>query len=184
MAWRPLIENLKSLNRSPTHFCFRTSGIFSTENDSGPTETEWLRKINKARINPSPLRPLRGAIFVEKGDRGDRGRDVLENAARVVKETRFATNSGMGSVTMVKTCKDCPFKHVRDPKPRSTTPKKKGRGKKGRSPSQNRKSKEEMTKIPCTYFQQGNCTRGTSAFTNTRKLLPPQRNPKGPIALH
>ena len=32
-----------------------------------------------------------------------KGVDALENAARVARETRFATSSGMGSVTKVKT---------------------------------------------------------------------------------
>ena len=66
MTLRLLTEHPKSLDRSPTHFCFKTLRIFSTENDSGPTETGWLRKLNKVRINPSPLRPLRGAILEAK----------------------------------------------------------------------------------------------------------------------
>ena len=38
------------------------------------------------------------------------------------------------------------------------------------SPSESRKSKEEMAKIPYTYFQQGNCRRGISALTNMRTV--------------
>ena len=171
-----LIEHPKSLNRSPTHFCFKTSGILSTKNDSGPTETGWLRKINKARINPSPLRLLRGAILEAKGTEEIEDADILENAARVVRETRFCYKFRDGKCDKGR---DFPFKHVKEPKPRSTTPKnKKRRGKEARSPSENRKSKEEMAKIPCTYFQQGNCRRGDKCFYKHEKVAAPMKKPK------
>ena len=87
--------------------------------------------------------------------------------ARVEKGDKIcyaATNSGMANV---KSGKDCPYKHVKDSS-RSGTPKRKGKGKGGsRSGSPNRKSKEEMAKIPCTYFQQGKCRRGDKCFLQT-----------------
>eukprot|EP00435_Cladocopium_sp_Y103_P036206 s1446_g9.t1 len=67
----------------------------------------------------------------------------------------------------------CPYKHVKEPKPRSNTPKGKGKGnRKGRSPSKTKLSKEEMAKIPCTYFQQGNCRRGDKCFYKHEKAVP------------
>ena len=147
-----------------------------TESDSDQTGTGWLRRTSKALTNLSPLRPLRGAILVVKVV--VEIVDVPGNAVRAPRVTRFATSSGMGSVTKGR---DCPFKHVKEPKPRSGTPKnKKGRGKKGRSPSENRKSKEEMAQIPCTYFQQGNCRRGDKCLYKHEKVAAPTKEPKRP----
>eukprot|EP00435_Cladocopium_sp_Y103_P044832 s114_g12.t1 len=73
----------------------------------------------------------------------------------------------------------CPYKHGKDPKPRSNTPKngKKGNGK-GRSPSKTKLSKEEMAKIPCAYFQQGNCHRGDKRFYKHEKAAPTTKDAK------
>ena len=73
--------------------------------------------------------------------------------------------------------KDCPYKHVKESS-RSGTPKKKGKGKGGRSASSNRKSKEEMAKIPCTYFQQGKCRRGDKCFHKHEVAAAPTKDPK------
>ena len=78
----------------------------------------------------------------------------------------------------VKREKDCPYKHVKDTS-RSGTPKKKGKGKgNGRSASPSRKSKEEMAKIPCTYFQQGKCRRGDKCFYKHEIAAAPTKDPK------
>ena len=77
--------------------------------------------------------------------------------ARVQRGIRYVTSFGMANGRKERTV---PYKHVKDSS-RSGTPKKKGKGKgSGRSVSPTRKSKGEMAKISCTYFQQGKCRRG------------------------
>ena len=63
--------------------------------------------------------------------------------------------------------KKCPFKHVKDDKSRTQSPKRT----KTRSPSRGKKddkgkkmSKEEMARTPCIYFAQGKCRRGDKCF--------------------
>ena len=68
-----------------------------TESDSDQTGTGWLRRTSKALTNLSPLRPLRGAILVVKVV--VEIVDVPGNAVRAPRVTRYATSSGMGSVT-------------------------------------------------------------------------------------
>ena len=135
-----------------------------------------VEKNRQGSDKSQPAAPAQGGNPRGKGDRGDRGRG----------RSRERSQSGKGDKICYKfrdgKCdkgKDCPFKHVKDSKPRSTTPKnKKGRVKKGRSRSENRKSKEEMAKIPCTYFQQGNCRRGDKCFYKSEKVAAPTKEPK------
>ena len=61
----------------------------------------------------------------------------------------------------------CPFKHVKDDKARTQSPKRN----RTRSPSKGKKddkgknmSKEEMAKTPCIYHAQGQCRRGDKCF--------------------
>ena len=65
--------------------------------------------------------------------------------------------------------------HVRVRRPRSGRPKKtskKGKGKgKFRSASSTKMSKEEMARILCTYFQQGNCRRDAKCFCKHEKAV-------------
>ena len=63
--------------------------------------------------------------------------------------------------------KKCPFKHVKDDKSRTQSPKRN----RTRSPSKGNKddkgkkmSKEEMAKTPCIYHAQGKCRRGGKCF--------------------
>jgi len=63
--------------------------------------------------------------------------------------------------------KKCPFKHVKDDKSRTQSP----RRNRTRSPSKGNKddkgkkmSKEEMAKTPCIYHAQGKCRRGDKCF--------------------
>ena len=63
--------------------------------------------------------------------------------------------------------KKCPFKHVKEDKSRTQSP----RRNKTRSPSRGNKddkgkkmSKEEMAKTPCIYHAQGKCRRGDKCF--------------------
>ena len=63
--------------------------------------------------------------------------------------------------------KKCPYKHVKDDKARTQSP----RRTKTRSPSRGNKddkgkkmSKEEMAKTPCIYHAQGKCRRGDTCF--------------------
>ena len=123
-----------------------------------------IEKNKQGSDKPQPAAPAQGGNPRGKGDRGDRGRG----------RSRERSQGGKGDKTCYKfkggKCdkgKGCPFKHAKDPKPRSTTPKKKGRGKKGCSPSEKQKSKLEMAKI---LIAGG----GTRAFTIMIKLLPPQ----------
>ena len=81
------------------HFCFKTIGICLTESDSDQTGPGWLRRTSKALTNLSPLRPLRGAILVAKVVVVILDEDVPGSALRAPRVTRYATSSGMGSVT-------------------------------------------------------------------------------------
>ena len=145
--------------------------IFWIEKDSVQTETESLKRTSRPK-SLSPLHPLRGAKIAAK-------ERVIEVDPVVVAQ------SGKGDKICYKfrdgKCekgKDCPYKHVKDSS-RSGTPKKKGKGKGGsRSGSPNRKSKEEMAKIPCTYFQQGKCRRGDKCFYKHEVAAAPTKDPK------
>ena len=127
---------------------------------------------NKQTEKPQPAAPAQGGKDRGKG-KGDRGR------------SRGRSQSGKGDRICYKfrdgKCekgKDCPYKHVKDSS-RSGTPKKKGKGKGGsRSGSPNRKSREEMAKIPCTYFQQGKCRRGDKCFYKHEVAAAPTKDPK------
>ena len=63
---------------------------------------------------------------------------------------RYVTSFGMVNVRKERTVPTNMSRIPQDLGP----PKKKGKGS-GRSASPSRKSKEEMAKIPCAYFQQG-----------------------------
>ena len=127
---------------------------------------------NKQTEKPQPAAPAQGGKDRGKG-KGDRGR------------SRGRSQSGKGDRICYKfrdgKCekgKDCPYKHVKDSS-RSGTPKKKGKGKGGgRSGSPNRKSREEMAKIPRTYFQQGKCRRGDKCFYKHEVAAAPTKDPK------
>ena len=63
--------------------------------------------------------------------------------------------------------KNCPYKHVKDDKARTKSPRRKNT----RSPSRGNKgdkgkklSKEEMAKTPCIYYAQGKCNRGDKCY--------------------
>ena len=101
--------------------------------------------------------------------------------ARVEKGIEYATSLGMASAKRAKTV---PTSMSRIPQD-LVHPKKKGKGKGGsRSGSPNRKSREEMAKIPCTYFQQGKCRRGDKCFYKHEVATAPQRIQSVQIALH
>ena len=98
-----------------------------------------IEKNKQGSDKPQPAAPAQGGNPRGKGDRGDRGRG----------RSRECSQSGKGDKICFKfkdgNCdkgKDCPFKHVKDPKPRSITPKnKRGRGKKEEGPITIRESK-------------------------------------------
>ena len=67
--------------------------------------------------------------------------------------------------------KNCPYKHVKDDKARTKSPRRKNT----RSPSRGNKgdkgkklSKEEMAKTPCIYHAQGKCNRGDKCYLKAR----------------
>ena len=96
--------------------------------------------------------------------------------ARAERGIKYATSSGMASAKRVKTVPTSMSKIPQDLVP---PPKRKGKGKGGsRSGSPNRKSKEEMAKIPCTYFQQGKCRRGDKCFYKHEVAAAPTKDPK------
>ena len=78
--------------------------------------------------------------------------------------------------------KKCPYKHVKDDKARTQSP----RRTKTRSPSRGNKddkgkkmSKEEMAKTPCIYHAQGKCRRGDKCFYKHDDKVPlPPKTPK------
>ena len=107
--------------------------------------------------------------------------DALENAARVARETRFATSSGMGSVTKVKTAHSSMSrvpKHIQLLQRRRVGVRRAVHHQKIENP------KGRWQRSLAHTSNREIAGGGTSAFTNMRKLLPPQMNPKGPIALH
>ena len=109
-----------------------------------------------------------GAILVEKATEVMEGVDALENAAKVARETRSATSSGMGSVTKVRTAQSSMSRipnHVQPLQRRRVRAKRAVHHQKIENP--NRRWQRS-----CTYFQEGNCRRWVSALTNMRKLLP------------
>ena len=120
--------------------------------------------------------PAQGGKDRGKG-KGDRGRS--RDRSHSTKRDKICYKFRDGKCEKGK---DCPYKHVKDTS-RSGTPKKKGKGS-GRSASPSRKSKEEMAKIPCAYFQQGKCPRGDKCFYKRETQLHPQRIPNEQIALH
>ena len=121
-----------------------------------------VEKNKHGSDKPQPAAPAQGGNPRGKGGRGDRGRGRSRERSESTKGDKICYKFRDGKCDKGK---DCPFKHVKDPKPRSGTPKnRKGRGKKGRSPSEGRKSKEEMAKILCTYFQQGKLQEGGQVF--------------------
>ena len=103
------------------HICFKTLGICLTESDSDQTGTGLLRRTSKDLTNLSPLRPLRGAILVEKVVVVIVDEDAPGNVVRAPRVTRFATSSGMGSVTKVGTAHSSMSRNPsRDQVPRKT----------------------------------------------------------------
>ena len=123
---------------------------------------------NKQTEKPQPAAPAQGGKDRGKG-KGDRGRS--RGRSQSAKGDKICYKFWDGNCEKGK---DCPYKPVKDAS-RSGTAKKKGKGKgSGRSVSPTRKSKEEMAKIPCTYFQQG----------NVKMQLHPQRIRNEQIALH
>ena len=141
-----------------------------------------VEKTKQGSDKPQPAAPAQGGNPRGKGDRGDRGRGLLENAARVVQEAKFATNLGMGSVTKVRTADSS----------MSRTPNHDQLPQRTRRVGVRRADHHQRIESPRRRWQTSLAHTsnreiaggGTSAFTNMRKLLPPQRNPKGPIALH
>ena len=113
---------------------------------------------NKQTDKPQPAAPAKGGKDHRKGDRGN-------SRGRSQKGEKICFKFRDGKCDKGK---DCPFKHVKEPRRDRSTSSKKGKKGKGRgrsrSPSSTKLSKEEMAKIPCTYFQQGNCRRGDECF--------------------
>ena len=126
---------------------------------------------NKQTEKPQPAAPAQGGKDRGKG-KGDRGRS--RGRSQSTKGDRICYKFRDGKCEKGK---DCPYKHVRESS-RSGTPKKKGKGKGNKSSSPNRKSKEEMAKIPCTYFQQGKCRRGDKCFYKHEVAAAPAKDPK------
>ena len=125
---------------------------------------------NKQTEKPQPAAPAQGGKDRGKG-KGDRGRSRGRSQSAKGDKICYKFRDGK-----CEKGKDCPYKHVKDSS-RSGTPKKKGKGG-GRSVSPNRKSKEEMAKIPCTYFQQGKCRRGDKCFYKHEIAAAPTKDPK------
>ena len=138
-----------------------------------------VEKNKHGSDKPQPAAPAQGGNPRGKGGRGDRGRGRSRERSESTKGDKICYKFRDGKCDKGK---DCPFNHVKDPKPRTGTPKnrkgREGRGKKGRSPSEGRKSKEEMAKIPCTCFLQGNCRRGDTCFYKHEKTAVPTKDPK------
>ena len=138
-----------------------------------------VEKNKHGSDKPQPAAPAQGGNPRGKGGRGDRGRGRSRERSESTKGDKICYKFRDGKCDKGK---DCPFKHVKDPKPRSGTPKnRKGRGKKGRSPSEGRKSRQRFL---AHTFNRGIAGGGTSVCTSTKMSQPPQRSPKGPIALH
>ena len=126
---------------------------------------------NKQTDKPQPAAPAQGGKDRGKG-KGDRGRS--RGRSQSTKGDRICYKFRDGKCEKGK---DCPYKHVRESS-RSGTPKKKGKGKGNKSSSPTRKSKEEMAKTPCTYFQQGKCRRGDKCFYKHEVAAAPAKDPK------
>ena len=117
------------------------------KNKAGPKDTKAVPAKGDGRGNPSRKQsPSRGR-FQERG-KGDK---------ICYKFQKGQCDKG----------KKCQFKHVKDDKSRTQSPKKN----KTRSPSRGNKddkgkkmSKEEMAKTPCIYHVQGKCRRGDKCF--------------------
>ena len=182
MILKPSIEHLKNQNRSHMHFCSKTSVTCSTGNVSDPIGTGWLRRTSMALINLSPLRPLRGAILEAKVVVEIAVEDAPGNVARALRVTRYATSSGMGSVTKERTAHSSMSRiPSRGLEPQRTV--KVGERRAVRHPkvgSQRRKWQRSLAHT----FNREIAGGGTSVSTSMKRLLPPQRSPKGPIALH
>ena len=130
---------------------------------------------NKQTDKPQPAAPAKGGGKDHgKGDRGaSRGRS--EKGEKICYKFRDGK---------CEKGKNCPYKHVKEPRRDRSTSSRKGKKGKGRgrsrSPSSTKLSKEEMAKIPCTYFQQGNCRRGDKCFYKHEKAAAPTKDPKRP----
>ena len=101
-----------------------------------------------------------------KGDgrKGRKGSPAEDGLRSVERRARSATSSKRVNVIRGR---NCPFKHVKDGKARTKSPRRKNT----RSPSRGNKgdkgkklSKEEMTKTPCIYYAQGSCSRGDKCY--------------------
>ena len=123
---------------------------------------------NKQTEKPQPAAPAQGERIVAK-------EKVIEDdptvEARVQKGIRYITSFGMRKERTVPTSMS---KIPQDLVPR----KRRERARAVVEVSPNRKSKEEMAKIPCAYFQQGKCRRGDKRFYKHENAAAPTKDPK------
>ena len=119
-----------------------------------------IAEKNKAGIKDTKAAPAKGDGRGGRKGSPSRGR----SQERVGKSDRVCYKWQKGQCDKGK---KCPYKHVKDDKARTQSP----RRTKTRSPSRGNKddkgkkmSKEEMAKTPCIYHAQGKCRRGDKCF--------------------
>ena len=83
-----------------------------------------VEKNKQGSDKPQPAAPAQGGNPRGKGRRGDRGRGRSRERSESTKGDKICYKFSDGKCDKGK---DCPFKHVKEPKPRSGTPKKRER---------------------------------------------------------
>ena len=141
-----------------------------------------IEKNKQGSDKPQPAAPAQGGNPRGKGGRGDRGRGRSRERSESTKGDKICYKFRDGKCDKGK---DCPFKHVKEPKPRSGTPKNKKVGERRAAHHQRIENPKKKWPRSLAHTSNREIAGGeANASTNMRRLPPPQRSPKGPTALH
>ena len=133
-----------------------------------------------ALINLSPLRPLRRAILEAKVVVEIVAEDAPENVARVLRVTRYATSSGVGSATKTRTAQSSMSRiPSRGQVPQRTE--KVGERRADHHPKAE-SQKKKWQRSHAHTLNKVIAGEGTNAFTNVKRQQPLPKIPKGRTA--